>query len=174
MFWLKLDHHAACLPACPTIYLRYPLNKGLSFCKTASPLLGSILPPIATVPSLFSWEPSGLVVVVSISLPSSTESKNEWSCTSAPLIRLQTMDRINFIVCFLLGNSHLHRPWKRQCTETSVYKIQTQGNYPEESTRRLQQGESLKWRFNFIFFTHRTGRRVPPTASLCSLPDPQK
>jgi len=33
-----------------------------------------------------------------------------------------------------------------ECSETSVYKIQTPGNYPEESILHLQHGESLKSR----------------------------
>ena len=72
--------------------------------------------------------------------------------------------------CFLLGNSpasgfymptfrntlfHLHRlvgtysPMKMEqtkCSETSVYKIQTPGNYPEESIKHSEHGESLKSR----------------------------
>jgi hypothetical protein len=35
--------------------------------------------------------------MVVLLLPSSTEINNEWSCTSAPPIHLQTRDRINFI-----------------------------------------------------------------------------
>ena len=30
------------------------------------------------------------------------------------------------------------------CSETSEYKIQTPGNYPEESIQHSEQGESLK------------------------------
>jgi len=69
------------------------------------------------------------------------------------------------VVCFIPGNSptsefymptfrntlfHLHRPMKMEqteCSETSAYKIQTPGNYPEENIQRfpllvplLQQG----------------------------------
>jgi len=78
-----------------------------------------------------------------------------------------------FVVCFLLGNSpapefymptfrntlsHLHRrigilhtcpPMKMEQTErseTSAYKIQTPGNYPEESIQHSENGESLKSR----------------------------
>jgi len=32
------------------------------------------------------------------------------------------------------------------CSEMLAYKIQTPGNYPEESTQYLEQGESLKSR----------------------------
>jgi len=31
-----------------------------------------------------------------------------------------------------------------QCSETSAYKIQTPGNYPEESTQHSEHSESLK------------------------------
>jgi len=30
------------------------------------------------------------------------------------------------------------------CSETSVYKIQTSGNYPEESVQHSEHGENLK------------------------------
>jgi hypothetical protein len=33
-----------------------------------------------------------------------------------------------------------------ECSETSAYKIQTPGNYPEESRQHLEQGECLKSR----------------------------
>ena len=64
------------------------------------------------------------------------------------------------VVCFLLGNSpasgfytptfrntlfRLHRPMtmeQTECSETSAYKIQTPGNYPEESIQHLEHGES--------------------------------
>jgi hypothetical protein len=32
------------------------------------------------------------------------------------------------------------------CSETSAYKIQTPGNYPEENIQHLEHGESLKSR----------------------------
>jgi hypothetical protein len=31
-----------------------------------------------------------------------------------------------------------------QCSETSAYKIQTPGNYPEENIQHTEHGESLK------------------------------
>jgi hypothetical protein len=33
-----------------------------------------------------------------------------------------------------------------ECSETSTYKIQTPGNYPEEGIQHSEQGESLKSR----------------------------
>jgi len=44
------------------------------------------------------------------------------------------------VACFLLGNS------PAECSETSAYKIQTPGNYPEESIQHLEHGEGLKSR----------------------------
>jgi len=40
-----------------------------------------------------------------------------------------------------------------ECYETSAYKIQTSGNYPEESLQHSEHGESLKSRIPWIFFT---------------------
>ena len=48
--------------------------------------------------------------------------------------------------------SHLHRRVGTylddgtKCSETSAYKIQTPGNYPEENIQHSQHGESLKSR----------------------------
>jgi len=38
-----------------------------------------------------------------------------------------------------------------ECSETSVYKIQTPGNYPEENMQHTEHGESLKSR-SFVLF----------------------
>jgi hypothetical protein len=38
-----------------------------------------------------------------------------------------------------------------ECSETSAYKIQTPGNYPEESIQHSEHGESLKSRIHFSF-----------------------
>ena len=38
-----------------------------------------------------------------------------------------------------------------ECSETSAYKIQTPGNYPEESIQHSEHGASLKSRmFNIV------------------------
>jgi len=37
-----------------------------------------------------------------------------------------------------------------ECSETSAYKIQTLGNYPEENIRHTEHGESLKSRTHFV------------------------
>jgi hypothetical protein len=39
---------------------------------------------------------------------------------------------------------YTHPPMKTECSETSAYKIQTLGNYPEESIKHSEHGESLK------------------------------
>jgi hypothetical protein len=42
---------------------------------------------------------------------------------------------------------HTYLPMKMEqtdCSETSAYKIQTPGNYPEESIQHSEHGESLK------------------------------
>jgi hypothetical protein len=44
---------------------------------------------------------------------------------------------------------HTYLPMKMEqteCSETSAYKIQTPGNYPEESIQHSEHGESLKSR----------------------------
>ena len=49
---------------------------------------------------------------------------------------------------------HTYLPMKMEeteCSETSAYKIQTPGNYPEESIQHLEQGESLKSRVSISF-----------------------
>jgi hypothetical protein len=82
------------------------------------------------------------------------------------------------VVCFLLGNSpacEFYMPTFRNtlfyhlrqytsylpaykdgtvCSETSVYKIQTPRNYPEESIRNSEHGESLKSRLQEVNFTN--------------------
>jgi len=70
------------------------------------------------------------------------------------------------VVCFLLGNSLasvFYMPMFRNTlsvpsiysvhSETLVYKIQTPGNYPEESIQHSEQDESLKSRIILIPFT---------------------
>jgi len=42
-----------------------------------------------------------------------------------------------------------------ECSETSAYKIQTPGNYPEENIQHIEHGESLKSRIpSDIFQSH--------------------
>ena len=54
-----------------------------------------------------------------------------------------------FFGTLCLFHLHRHLPMKteqRECFETSEYKIQTPGNYPEESIQYSEQDESLKSR----------------------------
>ena len=37
-----------------------------------------------------------------------------------------------------------------ECSETSAYKIQTPGNYPEENIQHTEHGESLKSRIKSL------------------------
>ena len=53
-----------------------------------------------------------------------------------------------------------------ECSETPVYKIQTPGNYPEESTQHSEHGESLKSIILHLYGdetakTHSTVRKTP-------------
>jgi hypothetical protein len=48
-----------------------------------------------------------------------------------------------YLICFLLGNSPASE-FGTECSETSAYKVQASGNYPEESILHSEQGESLK------------------------------
>jgi len=76
-----------------------------------------------------------------------------------------------FIICFILSASpasECYMPTFRntlcsifrgdsedrtECSETSVYKIQTPGNHPEESIQHSEHSESLKSRkYVFLFY----------------------
>jgi len=41
-----------------------------------------------------------------------------------------------------------------ECSETSAYKIQTPGNYPEENIQHTEHGECLKSRMLVVYFFH--------------------
>jgi len=57
-----------------------------------------------------------------------------------------------------VGILHTYLPMnKEQCSETPVYKIQTPGNYPEESIQYSEHGESLKSRIQETHFHARSG-----------------
>jgi hypothetical protein len=45
-----------------------------------------------------------------------------------------------------------------KCSETSVFKIQMPGNYPEESIKHTEHGESLKLRI-FHLYGEETARK---------------
>jgi hypothetical protein len=79
---------------------------------------------------------------------------------------------LTLVICFLLGNSpasEFYMPTFRntqfqhhiqvaayedgtECSEASAYKIQTPGNYPEESIQNSEHGESLKSRILILNF----------------------
>jgi hypothetical protein len=44
-----------------------------------------------------------------------------------------------------------------ECSETSAYKIQTPGNYPEENIQHTEHGESFKSRKQQMFAEQGTG-----------------
>ena len=50
-----------------------------------------------------------------------------------------------------------------ECSETSAYKIQTPGNYPEENMQSTEHGESLKSRSVLLLsgFTINISRHFP-------------
>ena len=61
----------------------------------------------------------------------------------------QTFSRINNPTFSYLLILHTYPPMKMEqteCSETSAYKIQTPGNYSEESIQHSEHGESLKSR----------------------------
>ena len=75
--------------------------------------------------------------------------------------------RLNFIcrrfgtlfLFHLHGQVHTYLPMKMEqteCPETSAYKIQRQGNYPEESIQHSEHGESLKLRIKYVFTSFST------------------
>jgi len=54
-----------------------------------------------------------------------------------------------------------------QCSETSAYKIQTPGNYPEESIQHSEQCESLKSRKGRWICLYRCCSWRPEKPSVC-------
>ena len=71
------------------------------------------------------------------------------------LFSSQTFSRINTPTFSNLIILHTYPPMKleqTECSETSAYKIQTPGNYPEESIQHSEQGESLKSRIYLTSF----------------------
>ena len=49
-------------------------------------------------------------------------------------------------VCFIFIGTLPMKMEQTECSETTAYKIQTPGNYPEENTQHTEHGESLKSR----------------------------
>jgi hypothetical protein len=59
-----------------------------------------------------------------------------------------------------------------QCSEKSAYKIQTPGNYPEESIQHSEHGESLKSRKQEFIRVHTLSRARKITHSKPDLLNP--
>ena len=53
---------------------------------------------------------------------------------------------------------------REQCSETTAYKIQAPGNYPEGSIQHLERGESLKSRMIIVI---NFGIRGTQTVCVC-------
>jgi len=47
-----------------------------------------------------------------------------------------------------------------ECSETSAYKIQMPGNYPEENIQHTEHGESLKSRISDLVCTERSHKNI--------------
>jgi hypothetical protein len=56
----------------------------------------------------------------------------------------------NLVIIYLLAYED-----ETECSETSAYKIQTPGNYPEENIQHTEHGESLKSRNKHAFNSSR-------------------
>jgi len=58
-----------------------------------------------------------------------------------------------------------------ECSETLAYKIQTPGNYPEDSIQHSEHGKSLKWSIIFfsLLFITRSKLCLPNTTFFSSL-----
>ena len=54
--------------------------------------------------------------------------------------------------CFFLGNFPAMKMEQTECSETSAYKIQTPGNYPEESIQQFSFIIIIIFFFLFFFF----------------------
>ena len=84
--------------------------------------------------------------------------KQSWSIYTgkglAPKFSSQTFSCINtptFLNPVILRTYLPMKIEHTECSETSAYKIQTPGNYPDESTQHSGHGESLKfWNLNYI------------------------
>jgi len=72
----------------------------------------------------------------------------------------QTFFRMNTPTFSNLVVLHIYPPMKMEqteCSETSAYKIQTPGNYPEGSIQHTEHGESLKSRSGWLLTKRRGG-----------------
>ena len=76
---------------------------------------------------------------------------------------MYTLINLKFVITYLLAYED-----GTECSETSAYKIQTPGNYPEENIQHSEHGESLKSRkpksrsYHFKYVSNRTASRFNP------------
>jgi len=93
------------------------------------------------------WPPCVVVTLHNLFLhsdpPLPCHTPSDW----LRLFSSQTFSCINTPTFSNLVILHIYPPMKMEqtvCSETSAYKIQTPGNYPEESIQHSEHGESLK------------------------------
>jgi hypothetical protein len=71
--------------------------------------------------------------------------------------RAKPFSRLNTPTFSHLVILHTYPPMKMEqteCSETSAYKIQAPGNYPEESIHHSEHGDSLKSGIFSIYFSN--------------------
>jgi len=130
-----------------------------------------------TRPISFTYAPASSMWVVTLhslflysDQPLPCHSPSYW----LRLFSNQTFSHINTQTFSNLVLLHTYTPTKmEECSETSEYKTQTLGNYPEESIQHSEHGESLKSRiFNIYWFS--TAKMVARTclkfAFNCTMP----
>jgi len=61
---------------------------------------------------------------------------------------MYTLINLKFVITYLLAYED-----GTECSETSAYKIQTPGNYPEENIQHSEHGKSLKSRILTVLLT---------------------
>jgi len=78
-----------------------------------------------------------------------------WEKVWLGLFSSQTSSRVNTPTFSNLVILHTYPPMKMeqtQCSKTSAYKIQTPGNYPEESIQHSEHGKSSKSRNVIVLY----------------------
>ena len=94
------------------------------------------------------WPPCGSLpstaCISTRTIPPRSHPPSDW----LSIFSDQTFSRIytpTFFTYLFFMSTRLWR-WNRQCSETLAYKIQSPGNYPEESVQNSEHGEILKSR----------------------------
>jgi hypothetical protein len=90
-------------------------------------------------------------------------------------LKSQAFSRINTPTFSKLAILHIYPSMKMEqteCSETSAFKIQTPGNYPEASIQHSEHGGSLKSRKCLAFTANQTAIRVSRTglSSIANIP----